>query len=106
MIAGGVALALGAAVVWWASFARPPQLGADERVFDAVDALFTAIRARDERLLADCEQRLSAYEQDGKVSAQAAGYLNDVVVMARAGEWRPAAEKLYDFMKAQRRTAG
>jgi hypothetical protein len=45
--AGAVSLAALAAcgLAWWA---RPPQLGADEDVFKAVDALFTAVTARRE----------------------------------------------------------
>ncbi|HVA50806.1 MAG TPA: hypothetical protein VNH11_30970 [Pirellulales bacterium] len=99
----GVCLALCAAGAWWVWSAAPPQLGGDEQVFDTVDALFTAVRARDPRLLDDCEQRLRTYEKDGKLSAPAVSYLDEIIEMARAGKWRPAAEKLYEFMKAQRR---
>ena len=33
----------------------------------------------------------------------ASAYLDDVITKARAGLWEPAAEKLYGFMKVQRR---
>ena len=78
-------------------------MGADEEVFKAVDALFTAVTARDEKLLGECEQRLSALKDAGKLPTDAAAYLDSVIRKARDGRWENAAEKLYDFMKAQRR---
>jgi hypothetical protein len=91
---------------WW-FFGRssPPQLGGDDEVFDTVDALFTAVRSRDDRLLDGCQERLHGYARDGKLPAEAARYLDDVLATARAGKRRPAAEKLYEFMKVQRRAS-
>lgn len=103
-IAGVVVALLAAGAAAWAWSARMPRLDPDEQVFEAVDALFTAVRARDDRLLGDCEQRLRNFETAGKLPAPAIGYLNEVIRMARAGKWRPAAEKLYKFMRAQRKT--
>ena len=103
VMAGGIALALLTAGAWWIWSGAPPQLGPDEQVFDAVDALFTAVRAHDPQLLADCELRLRNFASSGQLPAAAVRWLDEVIVMARAGNWRPAAEKLYDFMKSQRR---
>jgi hypothetical protein len=94
------AAAVAIAVLIWN---RPPQMGPDEDVFTTVDALYTAVRARDERLLADCEKRLSAYRLAGKLPAEAADHLDGVIAKARGGAWQSAAERLYDFMMAQRR---
>ena len=55
--AGATGLAI-VSIVWFTWWNRPPQMGADEGVFATVDALFTAVRARDERLIGQCEQRL------------------------------------------------
>src|SRR5262249_32028262 len=52
-LAGAAILLLVGWLVWGG---KPPQMGADEAVFNSVDALFTAVTARDEKLLADCEQ--------------------------------------------------
>ena len=82
---------------------RTPQLGPDEEVFTNVDALFTAVTARDEKLLGQCEQRLHTLRDAGKLARGPAGYLDRVVQKARGGGWEAAAETLYDFMKAQRR---
>lgn len=81
----------------------PPQMGADEETFTAVDALFTAVTARDEKLLHQCEQRLHALRQSGKLPARAGDYLDRIIQTAHAGSWQAAAERLYNFMKGQRR---
>lgn len=86
---------------------RPqPQMGADEDVFNTVDALFTAVTARDPKRLGDCEKRLRQYREAGKLPEAAAKVLDGVIGTARSGEWRPAAERLYTFMEAQRREEG
>jgi len=87
--------------MWWSS--RPPQIGANEEVSEAVDALFTAVTARDEKLLADCEQRLLALKDAGKLPPQAATYLDSIIRKARAGRWESSAKSLYEFVRAQRR---
>jgi len=80
-------------------------MGADEEVSKAVDALFTAVTARDEKLLADCERRLLALDDAGKLPREAGAYLDNISRKARAGRWESAAQTLYDFMRAQRRDA-
>jgi hypothetical protein len=95
----GAVLAVVALVAW----NRTPQLGTDEEVFRTVDALFTAVTARDERLLTQCEQRLKAYRAAGKLPADAGDALDRIVAKARSGSWEGAAERLYDFMKSQKR---
>ncbi len=82
---------------------RPPQMGPDEGVFTAVDALFTAVTARDAALLSRCELRLQGCKDTGTLPAAAGEYLDDVIARARAGQWERAAEKLYTFMEGQRR---
>jgi hypothetical protein len=86
-----------------AGCSRPPQMGADEEAFGAVDALFTAVTARDVKLLEQCEQRLRVLREEGKLPAEAAEYLAEVGATAREGRWESAAKTLYGFMKAQRR---
>lgn len=102
IIGAGAAIVMVAAIsVWY--FRAPPQMGTDAEVFRTVDALYTAVTARDEKLLAQCEKRLGSLKQAGKLPESASSYLDGVITMARQGRWRPAAERLYDFMKAQRR---
>src|SRR5262249_44254940 len=100
--AGGAGLAILVGVfLWWGS--RPPQMGADEEGARTVDALFTAITAPDEKLLADGERRLSALGDAGELPPGASAYLDNIIRRARAGGWESAARSLYDFMRAQRR---
>jgi hypothetical protein len=80
-----------------------PQMGADEEVFDTVDALYTAVRNRDDKRLGECEARLVAFREAGKLPANAADTLNAIIAKAHAGRWETAAERLYDFMAAQKR---
>jgi hypothetical protein len=101
-VVGGV-VALGAVACLAAFLGRPPQMGADEEVFTTVDALYTAVTARDERLVAQCEARLRDARAEGKLPPDAAAYLNDVIARARGGRWESAAQRLYDFMKVQKR---
>ncbi|HZZ78502.1 MAG TPA: hypothetical protein VFE62_08290 [Gemmataceae bacterium] len=98
----GVIVLLGAFVLVW-SLRRPPQMGADEEVFRTVDALFTAVTARDEKRLAECERHLTAFKSAGSLPPSAAAHLDGIVRQARGGQWEPAARSLYDFMMAQRR---
>lgn len=85
--------------MWWSS--RPPQIGASEEVSEAIDALFTSVTARDEKLLADCQRRLVALRDAGKLPAQAATYLDNIISRAHAGRWESSAQSLYDFVRAQ-----
>ena len=71
LAAGGVALAV-LLVAWFVWWSRPPRMGADKDALKTVDALFTAVTARDEKRLAECEQRLHAYRDNGKLPKAAA----------------------------------
>ncbi len=98
------ALAAVAAVAFLVQALRaPPQIGTDEEVFAAVDALFTALTSRDDSRVDGCEQRLLALREAHQLPAKAADYLDSVIEQARSGQWEPAAKRLYDFMYRQRR---
>ena len=88
---------------WIGWFGRPPRMAADDEVYKAVDALFTAVNAHDEKHLGQCEQQLRTFRSAGRLSGKASDYLDSIINTAREGRWQPAAEQLYDFMKAQRR---
>jgi hypothetical protein len=70
-----------------------------------VDALFTALTARNEKLLAECETRLKSLQDDGVLAENAFTHLDGIISQAKTGEWRQASRKLYKFMQAQRREA-
>ena len=103
---GGIALAsvvIALAVILVLSLRTPPQMGPDEEVFGTVDALYTAVRNRDDKQLTACEARLNGYRDAGKLPASAADSLAAIVAQARGGGWDSAARRLYDFMSAQKR---
>ena len=101
VVLGGLALLVAAAVLL--SLRSPPQMGPHAEVFETVDALYTAVRNRDEARLTQCEMKLAGYRAAGTLPKAAADRLDGVIAKARAGDWQPAAERLYDFMLAQRR---
>ncbi len=80
---------------------KPAQIGADEGVHKAVDALFTAITARDAALLDRCEKRLAELKAAGRLPAAAHESLAAIVAKARSGKWEAAAERLYEFIRGQ-----
>lgn len=84
-------------------FTRPPQMGTDEDAFKTVDALYTAVRMKDEAKLSQCEARLHAYRDAGKLNASSADFLDSIIATARGGNWSTATERLYEFMSVQRR---
>src|SRR5260370_593541 len=101
LVSGFVGLAGLLIVCWFVWWGSPPQMGADEDLFKTVDALFTAVTARDQKLLAECEQRFLTLKSAGKVPPEAATYLDNIIGRARTGRWESAAQTLYDFMRAQ-----
>jgi hypothetical protein len=102
-LACAAAISGAALVVYWLFWwGRPPQMGGDKEAAKAVDALFTAVTARDANLLGQCEQRLHSHRDAGNLAPDAAAYLDGIVTEARRGGWPSAAERLYGFMRAQR----
>ena len=98
-----VALAIVAGGALYFGWRTPPQMGSSQDVFTAVDALFTAIGNQDAKRLGECESRLRAANEAGKLPSPAWDYIRRVIAQARSGGWRPAAETLYKFMLAQQR---
>jgi hypothetical protein len=80
---------------------KPPQIGSDEEVHKATDALFTAVTARDPAQLDRCEARLNDLHAKGKLPAAAHEALAGIIGKARGGRWETAAERLYEFIKGQ-----
>jgi hypothetical protein len=96
-------IAVGFVVALVMALRTPPQLAPDEGVFKTVDALYTAVRMRDEKRLGECEARLHVYRDAGKLPEDSAKVLDGIIAKARSGSWDTATERLYEFMRAQRR---
>jgi hypothetical protein len=97
--AGGLVLL----VCWFVWWRQPAQIGADKEAVRTVDALFTAFTSRNTTRVAECEERLHALKDAGRLPPNVAGYLDGLIRTARGGNWRGAAHKLFSFMKGQRR---
>lgn len=102
-VVAGVVGGLVLLVCWFVWWGKPPQIGADKEAAKTVDALFTAFTSRNTTQVGQCEERLHALKDAGKLPHHAADYLDGLIKTARGGNWRGAAHKLFDFMKAQRR---
>jgi hypothetical protein len=91
-------------VLFVAACGRPPQIGDDEAVFGEVDALYTAVTAKRSDLLNASRQRLEELHRSGKVPDAAYQRLSTICDEAQRQQWRPAAEKLWHFMRGQRKS--
>ena len=81
----------------------PPQIGADRDVFNAVDALDTAVSLRGLKLVDRCETTLKDLRDAGKLPEAAFKSLGAIIAEARGGKWEPARDHLGQFMEEQRR---
>jgi hypothetical protein len=79
-----------------------PQVAGDPDCFKEVDALYTAVTSKNAKLLGESEARLRKLHAAGKLSDAGLRALEPIIARARGGDWRPAAEELYVFMRAQR----
>jgi hypothetical protein len=82
---------------------RPAQIGPDKEAMKAVDALYTAVGLRDEKLVDDCQGRLKTLHDGGKLPDGAFGSLEAIVAEAKGGGWEPAQSRLIEFMDGQTR---
>jgi hypothetical protein len=99
VVAAGLLL-LGIRYAWWG---QPPQVGGDKESIKVVDALYTAVTSHSPTRLAQCEERLHALRDEGKLPRRTADYLDGLIATAQGGDWQRATHKLFDFMRAQRR---
>lgn len=81
-----------------------PQVIDDEAVYGEVDALFTAVTSKRPQLLADCKSRLMKLHGEKRLSDAGFAELDRTMQMCESGDWQPAAQRLYDFMRAQRKS--
>lgn len=81
---------------------RTPQLG-NEAAMGECEALYTAVTTKRTDLLAACRKRLATLHASGQLSDAAESQLESVCEQCDRKEWRPAAERLYAFMRAQRK---
>ena len=84
---------------------RVPQVLTDEAVFGELDALYTAVTSKRRELLSDCRKRLTQLHKDKKLSDAGFAEVETIMNMSEDNKWGDAAQRLYDFMRAQRKVA-
>jgi len=82
---------------------RVPQVLEDEAAFGELDALYTAVTTKRTDLLKDCQQRITKLHDEKRMSDAGYDEIQAITSLAEEGEWTPAAERLYTFMRAQRK---
>lgn len=83
---------------------RQPDIGPNEAVWKELEALYTAVNSPSRvELLAESSVRLEQLHADGQLNESVHRLLTEIIDQAERGERRPAAERLYALMRAQRR---
>ena len=81
-----------------------PQVVNDEAVFKELDALFTAVTSQRRNLVDDCRGRLTKLHGEGRLSDAGFVAVTKIITETEQNQWTDAAQHLYDFMRAQRKT--
>lgn len=100
----GIVASLLVALAYWA-WTDVPQLEDDSDVYASLDALFTAVTARREVLVVNCESRLAALHSEGRIPKQAWTRIRHVIELAKSAKWESSATELYLFIERQKGTA-
>lgn len=86
----------------WHYYSTPPSLQASPEAAKTLDAMFTALTARNPDNLSACMERIEQYSQDGQLAAKAVAELRTCHNLATSGSWEQAAKRLYWIIYAQR----
>ncbi|MCA9159463.1 MAG: hypothetical protein KDA72_14105 [Planctomycetales bacterium] len=79
----------------WRYFSLPPKLQASVEATKTLDAMFTALTARDSAKLATCMNRIESHFAAGKLGRKATAELRYCAELANQGSWDQAAKRLY-----------
>ena len=82
---------------------RPAQIGGDKNAVKAVDALYTAVGLRDQKLVAECAARLKGLRDEDKISETAFNSLESIVAEAKDEKWESSQNHLIQFLEGQTR---
>jgi hypothetical protein len=81
----------------------PPQVLTDEAVFGELDALYTAVTSKRRNLMEDCQKRITKLHDEQRMSDAGFEEIEAIIALAEQDKWTPAAERLYAFMRGQRK---
>lgn len=79
----------------WRYFSTPPKLQASADALKTLDAMFTALTARDSAKLAACMIRIEQHFAAGKLGRKATDQLRYCAELANKDSWDNAAKHLY-----------
>jgi hypothetical protein len=99
----GKVLAAGVLALAVCGCGRPPQIGADDKTFKAVDALYTAVSLREVKLVDQCQATLKGLREAGSLGDDVSNALDSIIAEAKGGAWEDAQTRLASFMEGQRR---
>lgn len=82
---------------------RVPQVLSDEAVFGELDALYTAVTTKRPDLLKECQRRIANLHDEKRMSDAGYKEVQAIVTLSEQNKWSSAAQRLYDFMRGQRK---
>lgn len=80
-----------------------PQVLDSEKVFGELDALYTAVTSKRTNLLNDCRARLTKLHDAKELSDAGFDEVTAIMDLCDDEEWSTAAERLFKFMRGQRK---
>lgn len=81
-----------------------PQVVNDDAVFGELDALYTAVTTKRQNLLEDCRARLTKLHAEQRLSDAGFTEVSTIMDLCDDEDWAAAAPRLYNFMRAQRKS--
>ena len=98
-----ILVALGMSVNLLAGCSPVPQVLTDEAVFGELDALYTAVTTKRRDLLQQCQQRINTLHTEKRLSDAGFAEIEAIIELTEDDDWNDAAQRLYDFMRGQRK---
>ncbi|MGD9645134.1 MAG: hypothetical protein AB7U73_05435 [Pirellulales bacterium] len=91
-----------ACLLLFAGCYRPPQVAPGN--LEVISSLRTALSTRNPQRLTENEQVLIARHSQGELSDSELEAFQDLIALARAGDWEKAEQRVVQFQRAQRPT--
>lgn len=80
-----------------------PQITESAECMKCADALYTAVTAKNIRLVEQCAAELQRLRDANELPHAADKHLQAIIAKAQAGDWDSAAKGLHAFIRQQRR---
>lgn len=100
LIAAALVLAVPMAVLWWPGCRQYPPVASAESL-QLMKLLYTACNTKDPVRLTKVEQGLEQLNRAGKLTTAERSSYDQIIAMAKAGEWKQAEDAAYRFAQDQ-----